>query len=158
MPAAFPHGFGLSYTTFAIPAATVDAVGEHEVTLTVQVANTGERDGGHVVQVYGRARTGAYAGESMLVGFAPVFAGGCDGVGTGAGVAHALGRVGPRPPAAGPSLDLRCRVGGRSACARSRRPEPATRAALTRLPGSASASRCGADRFERMVAVTFMAA
>ena len=72
--AAFPHGFGLSYTTFAIPVATVDAVGEDEVRLTVQVTNTGGRDGGHVVQVYGRTRTGPYAGESMLTGFAPVFA------------------------------------------------------------------------------------
>jgi len=74
VPAAFPHGFGLSYTTFDVPSATVDAVGEQEVRLTVRVTNTGGRDGGHVVQVYGRARTGPYAGESMLVGFAPAFA------------------------------------------------------------------------------------
>jgi len=73
VPAAFPHGFGLSYTTFDIPSATVDAVGEEEVRLTVQVTNTGGIDGGHVVQVYGRTRSGPYAGETMLVGFAPVF-------------------------------------------------------------------------------------
>ncbi len=71
--AAFPHGFGLSYTGFEIAAAAVDSVGDCEATLTVQVTNSGERDGGHVVQVYGRTDAGPYAGESMLVGFAPIF-------------------------------------------------------------------------------------
>jgi beta-glucosidase len=73
VPAAFPHGFGLSYTTFGLQRAVVDRLGEESATLTVEVANTGTRDGGHVVQVYGRTRTGPYAGERMLVGFAPVF-------------------------------------------------------------------------------------
>ncbi len=71
--AAFPHGFGLSYTTFALRQVVVESVDEDAATLTVQVENTGERDGGHVVQVYGRARTGPYAGELFLAGFAPVF-------------------------------------------------------------------------------------
>jgi beta-glucosidase len=73
VPAAFPHGFGLSYTTFAIRGADVAARNESAVTLSVEAANTGPRDGGHVVQVYGRAARGPYAGELMLVGFAPVF-------------------------------------------------------------------------------------
>jgi beta-glucosidase len=73
VPAAFPHGFGLSYTTFDIPAAVVESVGDRGATLTVHVRNSGDRDGGHVVQAYGRTRSGPYAGESMLVGFAPVF-------------------------------------------------------------------------------------
>ena len=66
---AFPHGFGLSYTTFTIDAAAVverSADGAH---LDVTVRNTGDRDGRHVVQVYGRRRTGTYAGELLLVGF-----------------------------------------------------------------------------------------
>jgi len=71
--AAFPHGFGLSYTTFDVSDAVIDSVGDCDVTLTVQVTNSGERDGGHVVQVYGRSRTGPYADEAMLVGFATVF-------------------------------------------------------------------------------------
>jgi beta-glucosidase len=71
--AAFPHGFGLSYTTFDLRRASVNALSEDSATLTVEVANSGTRDGGHVVQVYGRARTGPYAGERMLVGFVPVF-------------------------------------------------------------------------------------
>ncbi len=71
--AAFPHGFGLSYTTFAIRRAEVVTQEESAVTLSVEVANTGNRDGGHVVQVYGRAECGPYAGELMLTGFAPVF-------------------------------------------------------------------------------------
>jgi len=75
VPAAYPHGFGLSYTTFDIVGVDVDAVGDDEATLHVQVANTGERDGIHVVQVYGRTGNGPYAGEWMLVGFSPAFVG-----------------------------------------------------------------------------------
>jgi beta-glucosidase len=73
VPAAFPHGFGLSYTTFELRRAVVDVLDADSATLVVQVANTGARDGGHVVQVYGRAVGGPYAGERMLTGFAPVF-------------------------------------------------------------------------------------
>jgi beta-glucosidase len=73
VPAAFPYGFGLSYTTFAIRRAGAAAREESALTLSVEVANTGDRDGGHVVQVYGRAERGPYAGELLLVGFAPVF-------------------------------------------------------------------------------------
>jgi beta-glucosidase len=75
VPPAFPHGFGLSYTSFEIRAAEVSApaAGGESVTVTVDVVNTGTRDGGHVVQVYGRTSGGPYAGELALVGFAPVF-------------------------------------------------------------------------------------
>ncbi len=49
----FPFGFGLSYTTFALKniRQTEDA-GEYDV--TVDVANTGTRDGADVVQLYVR--------------------------------------------------------------------------------------------------------
>nr|WP_274637057.1 glycoside hydrolase family 3 C-terminal domain-containing protein [Microbacterium bovistercoris] len=49
---AFPFGHGLSYTTFAYrdAAADVNAVGDIEVRVTV--ANTGDRAGREVVQVY----------------------------------------------------------------------------------------------------------
>jgi beta-glucosidase len=69
---AFPHGFGLSYTTFSIGEVTTGAVDDGGLRLTATVGNTGDRDGHHVVQVYGRRTTGAYAGELMLVGFAGV--------------------------------------------------------------------------------------
>jgi len=69
---AFPHGFGLAYTTFSIDEVTVGAPGEAGVRLAVRVANTGDRDGRHVVQVYGRRGDGPYAGELMLVGFSGV--------------------------------------------------------------------------------------
>ena len=72
---AFPHGYGLSYTTFELRAAEAGPAepdGE-SVTVTVEVANTGDRNGGDVVQVYGRTASGPYAGELLLVGFAPVF-------------------------------------------------------------------------------------
>ena len=72
VPAAYPHGFGLAYTSWRIagvPAAVVTPGGAR---LTVEVRNTGERAGRHVVQVYGRTATGPYAGELLLAGFAPV--------------------------------------------------------------------------------------
>lgn len=71
--AAFPHGFGLSYTTFAIEDATAGLISDGRVSVTARVANTGERDGHHVVQVYGRRTEGERAGETFLVGFAPVW-------------------------------------------------------------------------------------
>jgi beta-glucosidase len=70
--AAYPHGFGLSYTTFEIPSATPVEVSPERVRLRVEVRNTGERDGRHVVQVYGRRSTGAYRGELLLAGFGVV--------------------------------------------------------------------------------------
>ncbi len=69
---AFPHGFGLSYTTFTIGDVKVSGVGSGGARLSATVTNTGERDGRHVVQVYGRRATGAHAGELWLVGFAGV--------------------------------------------------------------------------------------
>jgi beta-glucosidase len=70
--AAFPHGFGLSYTTYEVRRAEVRPAADDRYVLSVEVANTGTRDGTHVVQVYGRSSSGPYAGELTLVGFAPV--------------------------------------------------------------------------------------
>ena len=49
--AAFPYGFGLSYTSFAVSSLDCRADGE-SVTCDVEVANTGSRPGATVVQVY----------------------------------------------------------------------------------------------------------
>src|SRR5262249_27960488 len=46
--AAYPFGFGLGYTTFALGEARLAG----DRTATVSVRNTGNRDGGTVVQVY----------------------------------------------------------------------------------------------------------
>ncbi|QKJ21037.1 glycoside hydrolase family 3 C-terminal domain-containing protein [Microbacterium hominis] len=51
----FPFGYGLSYTTFEVVDAALDATatdGSTPVTVTATVRNTGERDGAEVVQVY----------------------------------------------------------------------------------------------------------
>jgi beta-glucosidase len=48
---AFPFGFGLSYTTFALDDVAVIRAGEQVVASGV-VHNTGARDGAEVVQVY----------------------------------------------------------------------------------------------------------
>ena len=71
---AYPLGFGLSYTSFAIDGVEV-LLDSDTATLVVRatVANTGSRPGGHVLQVYAcrtpqeRADT-----ERVLVGFARV--------------------------------------------------------------------------------------
>lgn len=70
--AAFPHGFGLSYTSFSIHDVSVGSSDAGPLAVTARVTNTGQRDGHHVVQVYGRRTDGQRAGESNLVGFANV--------------------------------------------------------------------------------------
>jgi beta-glucosidase len=51
-PVRYPFGHGLSYTTFATTDLAVEATGVDAARLTVTVANTGQRAGRHVVQVY----------------------------------------------------------------------------------------------------------
>jgi beta-glucosidase len=65
--AAYPLGFGLSYTSFAIGDVSAGVKGD-AVRVRASVANTGERAGGHVVQVYATRP----AGDRYLVGFARV--------------------------------------------------------------------------------------
>lgn len=49
---AFPFGHGLSYTTFSYGAATASVADDGDVTVRVDVTNSGDRDGREVVQVY----------------------------------------------------------------------------------------------------------
>jgi beta-glucosidase len=48
----FPFGHGLGYTTFTITPRGIGGSPDSGVTVTVEVANTGERAGSEVVQVY----------------------------------------------------------------------------------------------------------
>ncbi|MCR5678798.1 MAG: glycoside hydrolase family 3 C-terminal domain-containing protein [Prevotella sp.] len=50
--ALFPFGYGLSYTTFETRNERVEMKNDGSGTVTVDVANTGRRDGSEVVQVY----------------------------------------------------------------------------------------------------------
>ncbi|MGO3797094.1 MAG: beta-glucosidase [Pauljensenia sp.] len=67
--AAFPLGYGLSYTTWEIHDLLAHRTGPESAVAEVQVTNTGARDGRHVVQVYG---TNTADGERSLLGFTPV--------------------------------------------------------------------------------------
>jgi beta-glucosidase len=73
---AFPFGHGLSYTTFAWgePSASAARItADDAVTISLEVANTGERPGSDVVQVYRHDRTGVVLRPRReLVGFAKV--------------------------------------------------------------------------------------
>ncbi|MGZ4626178.1 MAG: beta-glucosidase [Kineosporiaceae bacterium] len=74
--AAYPLGFGLSYTSFTRGDVRV-AASESALHVTATVRNTGERPGGDVVQVYALRPaagtvTGAQGPERFLVGFARV--------------------------------------------------------------------------------------
>jgi beta-glucosidase len=51
-PAAFPFGYGLSYTTFEHGRLVAKRSWDGTVRLTVPVVNTGTRQGDEVVQVY----------------------------------------------------------------------------------------------------------
>jgi beta-glucosidase len=71
--AAYPLGFGLSYTTFAIGDVEVQPGDGDRLEVRAAVTNTGERPGGHVVQVYAtRPQDGSAPRERFLVGFARV--------------------------------------------------------------------------------------
>lgn len=72
--AAFPLGFGLSYTTFEVSDIKAEASKKpEEIDVSVKVRNTGERDGRYIVQVYGKLVGGSDDFPSrVLLGFAPV--------------------------------------------------------------------------------------
>lgn len=81
VPARFPFGFGLSYTTFEWTDAALSVATDNQVTLddladldvSVTVANTGDRDGSDVVQVYVRdVESTVYRPHQELAGFAKV--------------------------------------------------------------------------------------
>jgi beta-glucosidase len=75
---AFPFGFGLSYTTFALSHLTVETHGSSAdrtlgATVSVTVTNTGSTDGAEVVQVYVEDPESSVARpERELRGFARV--------------------------------------------------------------------------------------
>jgi beta-glucosidase len=52
VPARYPFGHGLSYTSFAYSDFSARSVGVDEATVKVTVTNTGERAGADVVQIY----------------------------------------------------------------------------------------------------------
>jgi len=67
--AAFPFGFGLSYTSFAV--RSVSLAGDDPGVLTAEITNIGSRSGAHVVQVYaGMVSSTIERAEWLLVGFA----------------------------------------------------------------------------------------
>jgi len=69
---AYPFGFGLSYTTYAYRDARVAQKGE-TVEVTVEVSNTGVRDGEEIVQVYvGMKNSGVERQKKLLKGFEKV--------------------------------------------------------------------------------------
>ena len=65
-PAAYPLGFGLAYTTFTIGDVDVRPGADGDVEVRAAVTNTGERTGGHVVQVYVDAAGVAGTGRRAL--------------------------------------------------------------------------------------------
>jgi beta-glucosidase len=52
LPVRYPFGHGLSYTTFATGDLTVEVTGPDSARACVEVSNTGDRAGQHVVQLY----------------------------------------------------------------------------------------------------------
>lgn len=50
--ARYPFGYGLSYTSFEYSNMKIEKRGQYDFDVTVDVKNTGERDGDDVVQLY----------------------------------------------------------------------------------------------------------
>lgn len=66
----FPFGFGLSYTTFKLSGLKISGPSSGQVTVDVDVTNTGKRDGFEVVQVYLGFPENAGEPPKQLKGFA----------------------------------------------------------------------------------------
>ena len=71
---AYPFGFGLSYTSWELGAATLEDAsdGGDELVVRATLTNTGDRDGADVVQVYGGRPADRTRPTMRLVGFARV--------------------------------------------------------------------------------------
>ena len=67
--AAYPLGFGLGYTTFALSDLQVGPVDGERFEARVTVTNTGARPGRHVVQIYGVRPADTGRPVHHLVGF-----------------------------------------------------------------------------------------
>lgn len=74
LPVLFPFGFGLSYTDFELGAPKVTDTCTDSLTVTLDVINTGDRDGAETVQVYATApeTKGVVRENKKLVGFVKI--------------------------------------------------------------------------------------
>lgn len=74
LPVLFPFGFGLSYTDFELGAPKVTDTCADSLTVTLDVINTGDRDGAETVQVYATApkTKGVVREKKKLVGFVKI--------------------------------------------------------------------------------------
>ncbi len=133
VPAAYPLGFGLSYTSFALEGLEVGAPDGEALHARVIVRNTGDRAGRHVVQLYGEPQD---AGEDVparvLLGFASV------AVGAGEAVPVELTRL---PPAAAALGRRAPRAAGRPRWSSVRQRTQRMRAGRPRASGSAEGQR-----------------
>jgi beta-glucosidase len=68
----FPFGYGLSYTTFDMSGLKIAGNGAHRV-VSVDVRNTGDRDGAEVVQLYVGLPSAAGDPPRQLKGFTKVY-------------------------------------------------------------------------------------
>jgi beta-glucosidase len=73
VPAAYPLGFGLGYTTFRLTDLEVGELGDERFSATVTVANTGLRAGRHVIQIYALQTADTGRRVHHLVGFRSVY-------------------------------------------------------------------------------------
>ena len=69
--AAFPLGFGLSYTSFRIHSVSPSPIEGESFDAIVRVTNTGRRAGRHVVQLYATVDAEDFPAR-VLLGFSPV--------------------------------------------------------------------------------------
>ena len=71
-PAAFPHGFGLSYADVEIEGVEAFDISESGASIIASVTNRGPRAGRHVVQVYGRRTDDVVSDGFTLLGFSSI--------------------------------------------------------------------------------------